>query len=289
MDQKMQSGCPAGHLLTPSWGIIGQFDFTYLKWMNARMSPLQTSLVAFACIFAGTFLGIFVRHKLPDRHLSGDTKDIVRQGTGLIATLASLVLGLLIASANGKYETESGEIKQLTASIVMLDNTLDLYGQDAVPIRVLLRREIGVLADRIWGENRPSFGKQPPFEANALGLSIFTQLLTLAPKTDAQRFLQARATDTLIDIGKTRLLLFTNAGNSIPVPFLVVLVSWLALIFASISLFAESNARTLTILFIFSFAASTAIFLILELGHPFTGLMMISDQPLRDALSALPG
>jgi hypothetical protein len=63
------------------------------------MSPLLTSLIAFACIFGGTFLGIYIHHRLPDRHLSGDTRDIVRQGTGLIATLASLVLGLLIASA----------------------------------------------------------------------------------------------------------------------------------------------------------------------------------------------
>src|SRR6202142_1374019 len=179
--------------------------------MNA-MSPLQTSLVAFPCIFGGTFLGIFVRHKLPDRHLSGDTKDIVRQGTGLIATLASLVLGLLIASANGKFETESSQIKQLTANIVLLDNTLDLYGQDAAPVRALLRREIGVLADRIWADNRPSSGKPRPFEATSLGLSVYTEILKLPPKTAAQPFLQAGAADTLVDIGKTRLLLFTNAG-----------------------------------------------------------------------------
>jgi hypothetical protein len=253
----------------------------------SAMSPLQMSLVVFACIFGGTFLGIFVRHRLPDRHLSGDTKDIVRQGTGLIATLASLVLGLLIASASGKFETESSQIKQLTANLVLLDNTLDLYGQDAAPIRALMRREIGVLADRIWEENRPSFARPQPFEASSLGLSVYAELLQLVPKTDAQRFLQARASETLIDIGKTRLLLFTNAGRSIPVPFLIVLVGWLALIFASISLFAESNARTVTILCVFSFAASAAIFLILELGQPFTGLMMISDQPLRDALPAL--
>jgi hypothetical protein len=255
----------------------------------AAMSPMLTSLVAFACIFGGTFLGIYVRHRLPDRHLSGDTKDIVRQGTGLIATLASLVLGLLIASANGKYETESSQIKQLTANIVVLDNMLDLYGQDAAPIRALLRREIVVLTDRIWGENRPSFGKPQPFQATALGLSVYTEILRLVPKTDAQRSLQARAADTVVDIGKTRLLLFTNAGNSIPVPFLIVLVGWLALIFASISLFAESNARTIAILCVFSFAASAAIFLILELSQPFTGMMMISDQPLREALSPLPG
>ena len=254
----------------------------------AGMTPLLMSLAAFACIVGGTFLGIFIRRKLPDRHLSGDTKDIVRQGTALIATLASLVLGLLIASANGKYETENGQVKQLIANIILLDNTLALYGPEAQPLRALLRREIDVAADKLWSENRPSFGTPKPFEASALGLSIYNDVLRLTAKTDAQRFYQSRAMDSLVDIGKTRLLLFTNTTGSIPLPFLIVLVGWLALIFASISLFAESNARTITILCIFSFAASAAIFLILELSQPFVGLMMISDEPFRNSLAALP-
>lgn len=255
--------------------------------MMTAITPLLMSLAAFACIVAGAFLGIFIRGKLPNRHLSGDTKDIVRQGTGLIATLASLVLGLLIASANGKYETVNSQVKQLTADIVLLDNTLGLYGPDAEPLRALLRHEIGEVADRIWSEGRPTFGKPKPFEPSAFGLAIYNEVLKLAPKTDAQRYFQARAMDTLADIGKMRLLLFTSAGGSIPIPFLIVLVGWLALIFASISLFAESNARTITILCIFSLAASAALFLILELSQPLAGLMMISDEPFRNALAAL--
>jgi hypothetical protein len=253
----------------------------------SELTPLLTSLAAFVCIFGGTFLGIFVRRRLPDHHLTGDTKDIVRQGTGLIATLASLVLGLLIASANGRYETESGHIKQLTAHVILLDNTLALFGPDADAMRALLRHDVGLAADRIWSESREDSGKARPFHADWQALSIYNEVLKLTPKTDAQRFYQSRAMDALIDIGKTRLQLFTSTTGSIPIPFLIVLVGWLALIFASISLFAESNARTVTILCIFSFASSAAIFLILELSQPFAGLMMISEEPLRNALAPL--
>jgi Protein of unknown function (DUF4239) len=251
------------------------------------MSPLLTSLIAFACIFGGTFLGLLIRYRLPDRHLSGDTKDIVRQGTGLIATLASLVLGLLIASANGKFETESSQVKQLIANIVLLDGTLTLYGPETDGVRTLLRREVGVVADRIWQENNPSLGKTPTFVATHLGMSLYDEVLKLVPKTEAQRFLQTQAMDEITELGKIRLLLFTNAGGSIPIPFLIVLIGWLTLIFASISLFAESSTRAVAVLCIFSLAAAASIFLILELGQPFAGLMMISDQPLRDALPAL--
>src|SRR5579863_407938 len=252
------------------------------------MTPLLMSLAAFVCIFGGTFLGIFVRRKLPDHHLTGDTKDIVRQGTGLIATLASLVLGLLIASANARFEAEDSHVKQFIANIILLDNTLALFGPDAEAARALLRRDVSLAADRIWSESRQEFARQRPFHADAQALAIYDEVLKLAPKTDAQRFYQSRAMDTLVDIGKTRLLLFTQSAGSIPLPFLIVLVGWLALIFASISLFAEGNTRTITILCVFSFAASAAIFLILELSQPFSGLMMISDEPLRSALVALP-
>ena len=70
-------------------------------------------------------------------------------------------------------------------------------------------------------------------------------------------------------------------------PFLIVLISWLTIIFVTFSLFADSNATTITALGIFAFSAAAAIFLILELGQPFAGLMMISDEPLRSALEPL--
>jgi hypothetical protein len=258
--------------------------FSKIGGINS-MSPLLTTLITFLFIFGGICFGILLRTKLPGRHLTGDTKDIVRQGTGLIATLASLVLGLLIASANGKFETQSSQVTQLTANVALLDATLNLYGAETAALRAQLRREVIVMANRIWSEN--GSGKALTFKPADLGISLYDEILKLSPQTDAQRFLQARALDAINDAGKTRLLLFTNGGGSIPVPFLVVLVGWLTLIFASISLFAESNARAVTILGVFALSATAAIFLILELGQPFNGLLMISDEPLRNALPAL--
>src|SRR5271167_3996291 len=104
------------------------------------MSPLAISLIAFACIFGGTLIGMFLRNRLPGHHLSGDTKDVVRLGTGLIGTIAALALGLLIASANSTYETQSSQVKLLTADIILLDTTLAQYGPETDSLRNLLRR-----------------------------------------------------------------------------------------------------------------------------------------------------
>jgi hypothetical protein len=251
------------------------------------VNPLLVSVIVFACVFGGTIFGIFLRNKLPEHHQSGATKDVVRLGTGLIGTIAALVLGLLIASANTTYQTQSSQVQQLTANIVVLDRTLALYGPETDLARNLLRRVVPAVADRIWRENGSNSREAEPFESSAVGLSFYDEILKLSPRNDTQRSLQARAIDAAQDLAKIRLLLFAEAGMTIPIPFLVVLVSWLAIIFASFSLFADNNATTIVALGIFALSASASIFLILELSQPFTGLMMISSEPLRNVLAPL--
>jgi len=243
------------------------------------VSPLLMSVFVFACVFGGTIFGIFLRNTLPEHHLSPATKDVVRLGTGLIGTIAALVLGLLIASANSTYQTQSSQIQQLTANTE--------YGPETDFARNQLRRVVPAMADRIWHENSSDSRKAEPFEASAAGLSFYDEILKLSPHNETQRSLQAWAINVAQDLAKTRLLLFAEAGMSIPMPFLVVLVSWLAIIFASFSLFADNNATTIGALGVFALSASASIFLILELSQPFTGLMMISSEPLRNALAPL--
>ena len=251
------------------------------------MSAIALSCITFACILGGVLLGMFLRNTLPEHHLSADAKDVVRLGTGLIGTIAALVLGLLIASAKSSYDTQSTQIKQLTANIILLDHFLELYGPETVTARNLLRRSVVAVADRMWRENSSDLAKAAPFEASAASDAFYAKLQELSPQNDSQRSLQARAIQTSTDIAQTRLLLFTQTDNSIPLPFLVVLIFWLTIIFASFSLFAQPNAIVVGSLFIFALSAAGAIYLILELGQPFAGLMQISNAPLRNALAAI--
>jgi hypothetical protein len=94
------------------------------------MSPLAISSVLFACIFGVAVAAMLLRRVLPEHHLSADSKEVVKLGMGMIATLAALVLGLLIASAKGTYDAQSNEVKELTANVVLLDRLLATYGTD---------------------------------------------------------------------------------------------------------------------------------------------------------------
>ena len=250
------------------------------------MNAIAISCTAFACIFGGAFFGMLLRKRLPRHHLTGDTKDIVQLGSGLIATIAALVLGLLIASASSTYQNQSSQVRQLTANIVLLDRTLALYGEETDSLRNLLRRAVTILTDRLWREGG-SRSVAEPFEASDAALSFFEEIQKLSPRNDVQSSFRARAIDASTDLAKTRLLLFANAGEAIPMPFLVVLIFWLTILFASFSLFADNNTTTIVALGVFALSAAASIFLILELGQPFAGLMMLSDEPLRTALAPL--
>jgi hypothetical protein len=243
--------------------------------------------MVFVIIFGGVFAGAYLSNTLPKHHLADDAKDVVRLGTGLVATIAALVLGLLIASANSSYETQSGQVKRLSADIILLDEMLAQYGPDARPGRDLLRRAVDQLVDRIWQQNSARSIEQAPFMATSTSEEAFREFQALEPTSDAQRTLKARVIDLTNDLAQTRLLLFEQADNPIPIPFLAVLVFWLAIIFASFSLFARLNPTVVAALSVFALSASGAIFLILELSQPFTGLMQISSAPLANALAPL--
>src|SRR5476649_2851162 len=132
---------------------------------------------------------MLLRSILPEHHLSADSKEVVRLATALIATLAALVLGLLVASTRGSYEQTCGQIGRITADVVVLDRLLDEYGPDAAPLRQMLRGALKPMADSIWRiDNRGA----APFQASAQGETAFYKLQELVPRDAVQRALQAR-------------------------------------------------------------------------------------------------
>jgi Protein of unknown function (DUF4239) len=250
------------------------------------VSALATSLIAFALVFGGALLGMYVRNALPEGHLREDVKDIVRLSTGLIGTIAALVLGLLIASAKSSYDARNTQIKQITSNIILLDALLEQFGPDARNLRVILRGAVGPMADRIWNEGGND--KSAPFVATSQALEFVKKAQELEPNNEAKRALQARVINAIADLSQSRLALFAQAHDSIPAPFLAILIFWLAIIFVSFGLFVQANRIVIVTFFVGALSVSASLFLILEMDRPFAGLLQISSEPLRHALASLP-
>jgi Protein of unknown function (DUF4239) len=249
------------------------------------VNGIAASSIAFATIFGGVFIGAWLRRRLPEHHLGEGTKDIVRLGTGLLGTLSALVLGLLIASANTSYETQSTYVRRLTANLILLDEILAQYGPQTRTGRDLLRRSIGPLVDKIWQRNPADAPTQGPFRASAMAEMAYKSIQELAPTNDTQRSLEGQALQTFTDLAQARLELFARAGTAIPTPFLAMLILWLTIIFASFSLFTRLNPTLVVIMCIFALSASGALYLILELSQPFGGVIQIPSSPLLTLLN----
>jgi hypothetical protein len=252
------------------------------------VSAISTGLVVFALVFGSALFAAFVRDALPERHLSAESKDVVKLGIALIATMSALVLSLLVASAKSAFDTRSNQLVQTSVDIILLDRGLASYGPETKDARYLLRNSVAAVVERFW----PAEGGRRPIsiDPNAQPVeALAVKIEELSPQNDMQRLLRSQALTTAQNVGRTRLPLFENLGSSIPLPFLVVLVFWLCIIFASFGLFAPRNATVIAVLCVCALSVAGAIFLILELDRSFEGLLQVSGAPLRAALAQLGG
>ena len=247
------------------------------------MSPIEVGCIVLACVFGGALLGMALHGLLPEHHLSSDSKDVIKLGMGLIGTMSALVLALLTSSAKGSYDAQRNELTQLSANILLVDRVLAHYGPEAKEARDLLKLSVAGMIDRIWPSDAVANAKLEP--TNARGELFFDKIQELKPQKDVQQSLQAQALKMSIDIGQARLLLFEQSGRSIPMPFLVLLIFWVSVIFLSFGLFAPHNATVVATLFLCALSVSGAIFLIMELDQPFTGVVQISSAPLRNVIN----
>jgi hypothetical protein len=249
------------------------------------LSSVATAVLVFACVFGAALMGMFLRVVLPAHHLNSDTKDSVKLAMGLVATLAALILGLLVASAKNVYDTERNGVTQIAAKIVVLDRVLAMYGPEANETRDQLRRSADRMVAHMWPDKYSKRAQLDPSAAKAE--NIFAEVQQLSPQDDLQRALKSQAWTTAMEISQLRWLEFEQADTSISWVLLSVLTLWLAILFLSFGLFSPSNGTVIATLTLAAISVSAAIFLLLELDRPFDGIMQIPDAPFVDAISHL--
>jgi hypothetical protein len=247
------------------------------------MNNTQTSLLILTGLVATVPVGRIVRRRLPDPHLSSESRDGVKQAMGLVATMTALLLGLLVGSAKGTYHTQRNEVIQMAAQVAFLDRVLAAYGPEAAEVRARFQDSVTEQAHLLW-PNAVGERARLPFDVSA-GDRIFSLVQGLSPRDDAQRGLKAQATTHAVGLGQLRVLLTAQSAPSIPRPLLAAVALWLVVIFLSFSLLAPPYATTATAFIAAAVSMAAAIFLIMELDQPLGGVIRIPSEPMMRALS----
>ncbi len=245
------------------------------------MYPTIVCMGVFLCTFGGALLGMWLRTTLPEHHLDAESKDVVKVGIGLIATMTALILGLVTASAKSSFDAVDSAVKTTAVDVLTLDRALARYGAETGEIRKSLKRLVGARMDMIWPQGSSKPANLDPIRSGTASQAegLADAIRALKPRDDAQRALQARALDLTEALLQARWLVLAGTQASVPVPFLMILVFWLTITFASFGLFAPRHATVLTVLFVCALSVASAVFLLLELDTPFNGLLKVSAEP----------
>jgi len=253
------------------------------------VDPTAIGSIVFAFCFGGALAGMALQLLLPRHHLDGDSKDTVKVGIGLVATMTALVLGLVTASAKSSFDVVDNTVKQTAADVLALDRTLARYGDETKAIRHAMKQAVRQRIDSIWpaDSSKPMELDPAHTTTNAQVEKLAHEVRLLTPRDDVQRALQNRALDLSEKLLEARWMVLAGTEATVPKPFLVILLFWLTITFASFGLFAPRNATVLATLLVSALSVGSAMFLVLEMDSPFSGLMRVSPSPLGFAYQHL--
>jgi hypothetical protein len=264
------------------------------------MSEVGSALLVFALLLLATGVGVWIRPLLPEEHKAHETVQLIQLVIGMLVTFAALVLGLMTASAKSSFDTASNDLRTYAADLIEFDTTLRELGHPTDEARRLLRVYTAAAIASTWPREPAPSGDYPKdigtqdnsqkLENVRLGdmlTDVGRQLRQL--RTDDS--LQQRALEDALTqyrrVVDARWKLIEEAHSSISQPFFKTLTFWLGVIFLSFGLIAPRNALALVTISLGAVSIASAIYVIVDLDTPFTGPIVITSQPMRDALTHL--
>ena len=243
------------------------------------------SIVIFILILGAAFLGLWTHRMLPEEQKNDSARSIVGQVAGIVSLLLALVLGTLVGTSFAFFGTQKTEIETLSSQILLLDQALEQYGPETKPARDKLKASVQASYDTFWGGGDPDPKLLSVLHPLTFGKEAKAYLATLKPETDAQKQALASANVLTNQIEQGRILMDLQvASHPVSPGILIVLTIWAIVLFFGMGLFVKSNGLVLSAAVFGALCVAFAIFLILELGLPYTGMFRVSGAALQEAL-----
>jgi len=250
------------------------------------MHSLKRAIAVAAATFGASVLGMLLQHVVPAQVLT-DSRGTVGAMVGLVTLLLALVLGLLVFTAFSVFTTQQSEAQSLGPVVAEIDLALENYGPEAVGGRAGLRAALERSRARFFGDSKhgPRAFTFEEMRATLHGLGAYFD--SLEPKTDAQRRQLDRARDMAKQYQETQMLMARQLASPFPPYVLVVVVCWASALFLGNGIVAAPNAVTVLAHLAGAIAIASAVFLILELSSPYTGVIRLSSAGLDRLLQVL--
>jgi hypothetical protein len=250
------------------------------------VNPFARTVIVALLTFASGLLGFLLQWLLPVQYVA-DAKGMIGSIIGLVSLLLALVLGLLIWASYGVYSYQNTESQSLGPLILKLDFALEQYGPEAGRGRELLRAAVMRGRDWFWGGGDRADRVSPYAQLRADLHDITAFFASLEPVTDQQKQLIVTAMPNFLQAVEITLLMSRRLANPAPRLLIYVAVGWSALLFMSYGLLGAFNAVSVAAAALGSIAVASAVFVVLELSQPYSGLFRISPIGVEDLIAVL--
>jgi hypothetical protein len=252
-----------------------------------RVSALSIAIVVGILAFAAGILGLYLQKWLPERHTTDRSRDMISAVSSLVSLMLALVLGTLVSSSYNSFSTQRSELETLAATALQLDMALAQYGPEAKPARDILREALIRGYQLFWGSG-DAYPKAFGVAVALPGLRAMSDYLyALDPKTPAQKELLSSAAGHNKAIESARLKMSLQLASTVAQPLLLVICSWSVLLFLGYGLLSRLSVMTIAVLAFGAFSVAGAIFLIIELRHPYSGLIRVPAAALLETIDAI--
>ena len=253
------------------------------------MTALSVTLMTFFCCLIGYALGGLLEKALPESELSDRSREVLKDATAMIATLAALVLGLLVTSAKATFDKSADRVSESGAKLIEVDRILRHFGTEGDHARDRLRRYTELLKERLELGQHPTAGPEVPETERAISVDdmMARPIRALEASTDELKDLKSDVLDTVKDLARTRWEMIEESYNPLPKPFLILMFFWLGILFLGFGIVAPVKPTVVVAMILCAASVSGAVYLIMEMNRPLSGALRIPTMPLRLALDIM--
>lgn len=249
------------------------------------MDHYAISAVVLALILLSAAFGSYVRAKLPDHHFGEASLGAMRIAVGLVATLAALVLSLLISSGKSSLDLVNTALERNTVAMIRLDRTLSQFGPATDDLRVQIRKDYARWITFLFSSTTGKTAETESREIIESTYDIQERIFSLKAAGPQQEKLQDRALQLWDDIFAGRWLALEHRKGLIPTPLIMVLVGWLVVIFGIFGFSAPRSWSMCVVFLLCAISATTAVFVVLDMDTPFQGMVNASKTPMVETLN----
>ncbi len=250
------------------------------------MNGPTAGMVTFACLFLSSIAGGIAVQRAERLRLGEPTLHVIGRSIWIVTILAAIMLAALTVYLKTHFDSANRDVRGFSFQIIDLDHTLRRMGNPAAPTRSLLFRYAARTMKDVWPQAQPRLGPQDT-HADVLFNALESAVVELPAETERDRDLRRTARDQVRDVGRARWVLDERTGRSLSPWTVTILVIWFMITFAGLGLSSRRSRVALGALAVCAAVLGSAVFLAVEYADPYQGVIIVSSEPMRDALFAI--